>query len=92
MKNAAFYIDHLQLQPHPEGGYYAETYRSSGGIPASALSQLKGGRNYSTAIYYLLEQGDHSAFHRIKSDCSGSSPAASCRHHNNKNPQDCPFC
>ena len=68
MKNAAFYIDHLQLKPHPEGGYYAETYRSSGVIPASASSQFKGDRNYSTAIYYLLEQGDHSAFHRIKSD------------------------
>ena len=68
MRNAVFYIDHLQLKPHPEGGYYAETYRSSGVIPASASSQFKEDRNYSTAIYYLLEQGDHSAFHRIKSD------------------------
>lgn len=68
MTNAAFYIDHLHLKPHPEGGYYAETYRSSDIIPASALLQFKGNRNYSTAIYYLLEQGDFSAFHRIKSD------------------------
>ncbi|HEX5150315.1 MAG TPA: cupin domain-containing protein, partial [Parafilimonas sp.] len=68
MQNAAFYIDHLQLKPHPEGGYYGETYRSSGVIPASALPLFKGDRNYSTAIYYLLEQGDFSAFHRIKSD------------------------
>ena len=67
-KKCGFYIDHLQLQPHPEGGYYAETYRSSGVIPASVLLQFKGGRNYSTAIYYLLEHGDFSAFHRIKSD------------------------
>ena len=68
MRDAGFYIDHLHLKSHPEGGYYAETYRSSGIIPASALSQFKGDRNYSTAIFYLLEQGDFSAFHRIKSD------------------------
>jgi len=68
MRNASYYIDHLHLKPHPEGGYYAETYRSSGIIPASSLSQFSGDRNYSTAIYYLLKQGDFSAFHRIKSD------------------------
>jgi predicted cupin superfamily sugar epimerase len=68
MNNATFYIDHLHLKPHPEGGYYAETYRSSGVIAASALLEFKGDRNYSTAIYYLLKQGDFSAFHRIKSD------------------------
>ena len=68
MINAASYIDYLHLKPHPEGGYYAETYRSSGVIPAASLLQFQGGRNFSTAIYYLLEQGDFSAFHRIKSD------------------------
>ena len=68
MNNAAFYIDHLALQPHPEGGYYKETYRSDGLIPARALSNFNGNRHYSTAIYYLLEQDDFSAFHRIKSD------------------------
>ena len=42
------------LKPHPEGGFYKETYRSSQG--------------HSTAIYYLLPQGSVSNFHRIKSD------------------------
>src|SRR6478735_6509582 len=68
MKDAAFYTKHLQLLPHPEGGYYAETYRSEGIIPVSALNNFTGSRRYSTAIYYLLEKGNFSAFHRIKSD------------------------
>ncbi len=68
MKNAAFYINHLQLQPHPEGGYYKETYRSTQNIPAAALYNFDGERCYSTVIYYLLEQTDFSAFHKIKSD------------------------
>jgi predicted cupin superfamily sugar epimerase len=68
MKDATFYTKHLQLLPHPEGGYYAETYRSEGIIPVTALNNFTGNRHYSTAIYYLLEQGDFSAFHRIKSD------------------------
>jgi predicted cupin superfamily sugar epimerase len=68
MKDAVFYIEHLQLQPHPEGGYYKETYRSKGFIPGDALKNFTGARNYSTAIYYLLQQGDFSAFHKIKSD------------------------
>ena len=68
MKNAAFYKTQLQLKPHPEGGYYKETYRSIGNIPPEALKGFNGSRSYSTAIYYLLERADHSAFHRIKSD------------------------
>lgn len=68
MKDASFYINHLALQPHPEGGFYKETYRSEGFIPANALDKFDGDRHYSTAIYYLLKQGDFSAFHKIKSD------------------------
>ena len=68
MKNAAFYITYLQLKPHPEGGYYAETYRSTGNIPVSVLPGFNDNRSFSTAIYYLLEQGGFSAFHHIKSD------------------------
>lgn len=57
------------LLPHPEGGYYKETYRSSEMIKADALPQRFGGdRSLSTAIYFLLEKGNFSAFHRIKSD------------------------
>ena len=47
------------LLPHPEGGYYKETYRSSGSFED---------RSHSTAIYYLLESGQFSSLHRIKSD------------------------
>ena len=66
---AQYYIEHLQLQPHPEGGYYKETYRSAGSIAAASLPKEFGGdRSYSTAIYFLLQQGDFSGFHRIKSD------------------------
>ena len=62
-------INHLGLQPHPEGGYYKETYRSSGIIPLHCLSSnFKGDRHYATAIYFLLQQDDFSAFHRIRSD------------------------
>ncbi len=62
-------IKQFQLQPHPEGGYYKETYRSPEIIPDQILSrQFKGDRAYSTAIYFLLEQGNFSAFHRIESD------------------------
>ena len=62
-------IEHFQLQPHPEGGFYKETYRSSGIISASCLpKEFSDDRYYSTAIYFLLQQGGFSAFHRIKSD------------------------
>ena len=62
-------IFHYNLQPHPEGGWYAQSYRSSEIIPAAALPNRFGGdRVFSTAIYFLLEQGNFSAFHRIKSD------------------------
>jgi predicted cupin superfamily sugar epimerase len=62
-------IRYFQLQPHPEGGYYRETYRSKEFIAHAALpKKFKDSRNYSTAIYFLLEQGDFSVFHSIQSD------------------------
>ena len=61
------YITRFNLQPHPEGGWYAETYRSS-----ESTNQLPerfaGPRNFSTAIYFLMPGNSFSAFHRIKSD------------------------
>lgn len=64
-----FWVKKLGLQAHPEGGFYKETYRSEEAIPAEALPpRFKGKRNFSTAIYYLLGEGDFSAFHRILSD------------------------
>ncbi len=62
-------IEQYQLLPHPEGGWFKETYRSSEIIKAEALpARFTGDRALSTAIYFLLEQGNFSAFHRIKSD------------------------
>ena len=58
-----------KLKPHPEGGYFRESYRSAGTIPAAALGgNLSGERNCSTAIYFLLPEGSKSKLHRIKSD------------------------
>jgi uncharacterized protein len=62
-------IQHLQLRPHPEGGFYKEVYRSEGLIEEHCLPKSFGGsRHHATSIYYLLQCGDYSAFHRIKSD------------------------
>lgn len=62
-------IQHYNLQPHPEGGWYTQTYKSKEKIAADALPERFGAsRVFSSAIYFLLEQGNFSAFHRIKSD------------------------
>ncbi len=62
-------IDSLGLQEHPEGGYFKETYRSVGEIEAESLDDAYAGkRNYSTAIYFLLQSENFSAFHKIKQD------------------------
>ena len=62
-------IQNLQLQPHPEGGYFKENYRSTGVIKSDSLeTHYTGVRNYSTAIYFLLTSESFSAFHRIKQD------------------------
>ena len=69
MLTAQQLIQHYGLQPHPEGGWYKETYRSSGYIPEHVLpAGFSGRRVYSTSIYFLLEQDAFSAFHRIRSD------------------------
>ncbi len=47
----------LELQPHPEGGYFRETFRDSAGAG--------GGRAGSTAIYFLLKTGEVSRWHRV---------------------------
>ncbi|MFW7377208.1 MAG: cupin domain-containing protein [Oligoflexus sp.] len=62
-------IEQLKLSPHPEGGYYRETYRSRGSIGESSLPEnMLGHRHYSTAIYFLLPKDETSKFHRLKSD------------------------
>lgn len=58
-KTAEEIIQKLQLVPHPEGGFYRETYRSS---------KTLGDYHLGTAIYFLLTAENHSNFHRIKQD------------------------
>ena len=59
----------LDLKPHPEGGYYVETYCSSEAISEESLpSRYKGRRCFGTAIYYLLTAQTFSAMHRVRSD------------------------
>jgi hypothetical protein len=68
-KNARYWIEKLQLEPHPEGGYFRQTYRSEVVIAREALpSEFTGARTASTAIYFLLEGKNFSAFHRLRSD------------------------
>jgi predicted cupin superfamily sugar epimerase len=73
MKNveqtAEFWIEHLKLQEHPEGGYFREVYRSEELIPRSALPErYNGARNFGTSIYYLLKGNQFSIFHKLHSD------------------------
>lgn len=57
------------MQPHPEGGWYKETYRSAETVRGEGLpNRFAGARSFSTAIFFLLEGQQISAFHRIKSD------------------------
>jgi predicted cupin superfamily sugar epimerase len=62
-------IKQFGLQSHPEGGWYKQTYKSNEFISATALPErFNDDRVFSTAIYFLLEKGNFSAFHKIKSD------------------------
>lgn len=58
-------VDELGLQPHPEGGFYRQVFRS-------AIEVLPGdGRGLRpalTTIYFLLTSGQHSRWHRVRSD------------------------
>lgn len=56
MAKAAEIIRALDLAPHPEGGWYKETWRAEA---------AQGERPSGTAIYYLLEAGQRSHWHRI---------------------------
>ena len=67
--SAQYWIDTLGLIAHPEGGYFRETYRASLSIAREALPpEFTGPRRVLTAIYFLLEGHNFSAFHRLRSD------------------------
>lgn len=62
---AADIIEALNLTPHPEGGHFAEVFRSELSLD---IQDYGGLRQASTAIYFLLRTGEFSAFHRVRSD------------------------
>ena len=69
MKDTAYWIEKLNLSPHPEGGFFKENYRSGEFIAKDALpARFSGDRSFSTSIYFLLDLDNFSAFHRIKQD------------------------
>jgi len=69
MNDSQRWIESLQLQEHPEGGWFRESYRASESIPAECLpDRFNGDRCFCTAIYFLLKGTDFSALHRIRQD------------------------
>ncbi|MFT6971541.1 MAG: putative cupin superfamily sugar epimerase [Roseivirga sp.] len=69
MKTAQYYIEKLKLQAHPEGGFYAETYRSKDRLHESKLpDRYRSSRVFGTSIYFLLSTESVSNFHRLNSD------------------------
>ncbi|RLD53703.1 MAG: hypothetical protein DRJ05_15995 [Bacteroidetes bacterium] len=68
-KDANFWIAHLGLKKHPEGGFYKEVFRSDEILSKKSLpARYTSFRSVSTSIYYLLKSNEHSNFHRLKSD------------------------
>lgn len=61
----AYWINHLDLQPHLEGGFYKEVFRSGIAVNKAGYADV---RQACTSIYYLLEGKDYSGFHRLASD------------------------
>jgi predicted cupin superfamily sugar epimerase len=64
-REAARLVKKLELQKHPEGGYYRQTYKSDTMVNVEGR---EGPRNASSAIYYMLAGNEFSAFHRLRSD------------------------
>jgi len=62
-------VEKLELEPHSEGGYFKEVYRSADEIKIEGLPErYESTRCFGTSIYYLLEGEQFSAFHKLKSD------------------------
>ncbi len=63
------WIDRLELEPHPEGGFFRETYRAPEATPRAALpARFDGARAWATSIYFLLPAGGVSRLHRLRQD------------------------
>lgn len=69
MYTAEDYIAKLELEPHPEGGYFRQVFKSDWNVAEEYLPHDYGGKRslYST-IYFLLDAGQVSQFHRLGSD------------------------
>lgn len=62
-------VNKLDFQPHPEGGYFKEVYRSEEEMKSEDLPErYKSPRCFGTSIYYMLEGERFSSFHKLKSD------------------------
>ena len=61
-------VELLELSPHPEGGYFRETFRASQRVQRLDDTLSLHDRAAGTAIYYLLSAGAFSAWHRVRSD------------------------
>lgn len=69
MKTSNYWIEKLKLIPHPEGGFYKETYKNSESISDKELKiEFEDFRCLATSIYFLLNSGEVSHFHSLKSD------------------------
>ena len=67
-RNAGYWINKLNMAEHPEGGCFAPVFRASEQIGREGLpNRFTGNRAIVSSIYYLLEKGRFSAFHRLKS-------------------------
>ncbi len=68
-QDATYWVKNLDLLPHPEGGYFRQTYKSAHTVAVSHIrADVVDPRHLATAIYFLIERGNFSAFHRLKSD------------------------
>ena len=66
---ARHWVENLHLSHHPEGGWFREVYRATETIPHQSLpDRFTSDRSHATAIYFLLDDTDFSALHRIKQD------------------------
>lgn len=68
-REAQRWIRRLDLKPHAEGGWFREIYRSRETVAQAALpARFPGERAFGTSIYFLLDAGQASLFHRLCSD------------------------
>lgn len=65
---AAYLIEKFNLIPHPEGGFYGESFRSEDTVSIDREDSKAIKRSASTAIYFLILPGNISRLHRINSD------------------------